>query len=229
MARKIFTIVIILMTFGILFARDDFGAKENELKDLMIRAKDGNANAQFDLGYKFYKGIDFQQDIIEAIYWFRLASAQDNPDAQAMMGVLYKNGEGVTQDYKEALRLLKKAADKKNHRAQYHLGVMYYAGMGVKANNKDAARYFRLASDQGNCEAQANLGTCYFEGTGVPTSYEESYFWYSLAHELCPPELHEEYFYNKEKARYELTPEKQEEVNQRVAQWLEAYQAKLEK
>jgi TPR repeat protein len=219
MSKRLCIIALTLIFSIILCAQDEASNTDNSLKDLLVRAKSGETVAQFELGYKYYKGIDFQQDYLEAVYWLRLAVEQDYADAQAVLGQMYKNGEGVTQDYKEALFLLRKAADQNNPRAQFNLGVMYYAAMGVKANDKTAAKYFRQASEQGHAEAQENLGTCYFEGTGVPTDYSESYFWYSLAYSNCPPDKTEQFFDNKEKARLEISQSAQDEVNNRLAQW----------
>jgi TPR repeat protein len=219
MSKRFFAFAIAMLFAILLPAQTEVSAPDQALKDLMLRAKSGEATAQYTLGYKYYKGDDFQQDYIEAVYWLRQATEQNYADAQALLGQMYKNGEGLTQDYAYALTMLKRAADQNNARAEFNLGVMYYAAMGVKANNKLAAKYFLQAAEQGNPEAQENLGTCYFEGTGVPTDYNESYFWYSLANDNAPADKTEEYFDNKEKARLEIPQEAQDIVNNRLAQW----------
>jgi len=75
-------------------------------------AEQGNAVAQYKLGFMYAKGLGAPQDYAEAVKWFRLAAEavkwyrlaaeQGNAKAQYFLGKLYAKGEGVPQDYVQA-------------------------------------------------------------------------------------------------------------------------------
>src|SRR5450756_1554132 len=62
-------------------------------------AKQGNADAQTELGVMYDNGQGVTQDYKEAVKWFQLAANQGNAEAQANLGVKYDKGQGVPQDY----------------------------------------------------------------------------------------------------------------------------------
>ena len=65
-------------------------------------ADQGNAQAQFNLGFMYQRGHGVPQDYAQAAKWFRLAADQANAWAQGMLGIMYQAGDGVPQDYVEA-------------------------------------------------------------------------------------------------------------------------------
>ena len=78
--------------------------------DQRLRADQGDADAQYNLGGAYYTGYGVTQDYAEAVKWWRLAADQGNADAQYNLGVAYYSGYGVTQDYAEAHKWLNLAA-----------------------------------------------------------------------------------------------------------------------
>ena len=58
-------------------------------------AGQGNAVAQFSLGFMYDTGQGVTQDDSEAVTWYRKAAAQGHANAQYNIGVLYANGRGV--------------------------------------------------------------------------------------------------------------------------------------
>lgn len=69
---------------------------------LIIKAKAGNSNAQYRLGYAYLVGEGIGRNYQEAFKWLTKAAAKGNMDAQYNLGVMYYEGNGVKQNYKES-------------------------------------------------------------------------------------------------------------------------------
>ena len=61
-------------------------------------AEQGDANAQYTLGYIYEKGQGTEQDFSEAIRWYRKAADANHLPAQAHLGMLYASGKGAPQN-----------------------------------------------------------------------------------------------------------------------------------
>ncbi|MEQ1667296.1 MAG: DnaJ domain-containing protein [Sulfuriferula sp.] len=81
-----------------------------ESADLMKRAEQGNADAQFLLGVGYSTGKGLPQDYAQAALWYRKAAEQGNGFAQNNLGYAYKKGEGVPKDYIQAYMWMNLAA-----------------------------------------------------------------------------------------------------------------------
>jgi TPR repeat protein len=148
---------------------------------LKTRAAQGEAEAQNNLGLRYYKGQGVPQDYAEALKWFRLAAAQGDSHAQTSLGVMYSQGNGIPQDYAEALKWYRLAAAQGNAMAQYNLGNIYNNGKGVPQDSAEAVKWYRLAAAQGYALAQNSLGGMYYNGQGVPQDHAETLKWFHLA------------------------------------------------
>lgn len=155
--------------------------KESAIDRLRKAAEQGDATAQFNLGYCYCKGQGVPQDYAEAVKWYRKAAEQGEAGAQCNLGNCYQKGEGVPQDYAEAIRWYRKAAEQGDAGAQYNLGLCYDASLGVPMNIFEAVKWYRKAAEQGHAGAQCNLGYCFEKGWGVPRNAIEAYKWLSLA------------------------------------------------
>jgi hypothetical protein len=78
-------------------------------------AKQGDAEAQYNLGLMYHFGEGISQDYTEAAKWYRKAAKQGYADAQYNLCLMYYNGKGVQQDYAEAAKW-------------YRLGLIYQNG-----------------------------------------------------------------------------------------------------
>jgi len=68
-----------------------------QMNQLIQQARNGNANAQVDLGNAFFEGKGVSVNKKAAEYWWRIASAQRHPMAAANLQMLYtKPEEGVS-------------------------------------------------------------------------------------------------------------------------------------
>ena len=73
--------------------------------DLIFKAEQGDADAQFALGEYYYRGAeDGVQDYEQAVYWYRKAAEQGYADAQYKLGYCYdEEGDALPEDYEQAV------------------------------------------------------------------------------------------------------------------------------
>ena len=102
---------------------------------------------EYQLGAMYYSGKGVDQDVQEAIRWYRMAAEQGYSEAQNRIGDLYYSGEGVEQDVQEAIRWYRMAAEQGHAEAQNHMGDLYYSGEGVEQDVQEAARWYRIAAE----------------------------------------------------------------------------------
>ena len=119
-------------------------------------AEQGNINAQFSLGAKYYDGEGVPQDNMKAVHWFTKAAEQGEVRAQSLLGTMYYNGRRVPQDITKAVYWFTKAAEQGEARAQSFLGTMYYNGEGVPQDYVKAYVLLNLAASQGNATSKHN-------------------------------------------------------------------------
>ena len=68
------------------------------LQELRARAEQGLADAQYNLGTRYYTGAGVPRDPAQAVQWIRKAAEQGDATAQSELGLMYYNGEGVLKD-----------------------------------------------------------------------------------------------------------------------------------
>ena len=81
------------------YNRGDYATAIREWRPL---AKQGVADAQYNLGVMYGEGLGVPQDYAKAVGWWRKAAEQGHATAQYNLGVAYHNGEGVPQNYAQA-------------------------------------------------------------------------------------------------------------------------------
>jgi len=106
-------------------------AQQESIEELRVRAEQGDAEAEFDLGTFYDMGYNVPQDATEAARWYRLAAEQGHAFAQFNLGTFYDMGYGVPEDAAEAARWYRLAADQGIAVAQFNLANMYATGRGV--------------------------------------------------------------------------------------------------
>ncbi len=148
---------------------------------LLKNTKNKDDYSYYLLGGLFESGEGVDQDLKEAIYYYKIASDNGYALAQHALGELYYKGIGVDKDLTKAFKFYKLAADQGNSRAQFNLGYAYSEGEGVKQDYKEGMKWYKLAAKNGNSWAQINIGYAYSEGEGVKQDYKEGMKWYKLA------------------------------------------------
>ncbi len=153
----------------------------DDLAQVKRKAEKGDAEAQVRLGVCYEAGVRVEQDLPEALKWFRKAAEQGYAPAQIILGHHYANGIGIAKDEVEAVKCYRKAAEQGHTEAQARLGVCYEDGNGVKQDLQEALKWFRKAAEQGDYRTQYLLGFRYAKGLGVVKDYKESFKWLQMA------------------------------------------------
>ncbi len=147
-----------------------------ELDELTERAKakGGDPNAQFCLGFKYYQGSGCARDFSKASHWFRKASEQGHAEAQEKLAEMLDRGKGLSCNLEEAAVWYSKAAEQGRAKAQARLAVMLDRGEGIPCDLEAAAALYCKAARQGDEEAQLRLAEMLDKGEGVPRNREKA-------------------------------------------------------
>jgi len=142
--------------------------------ELLVLAKQGNADAENRLGVMYLVGKVVPKNVAEGVKWLRAAADQGHHAAQLNVGTLYANGIGVPKDFVEASKWYQRSADQGDAGGQVSLGYLYEHGLGTVQNFAQALFWYRKAADQNNVVAQYDLATMYEKGEGVPKDETEA-------------------------------------------------------
>lgn len=140
-----------------------------------------SAEEQYELATKYLS----EDDLENAVIWYRNAAEQGHVLSQYCLGYLYFQGNWsnvLPFDDEKAEYWLKKAAQSGYAEAQNSLGIVYEFGENVQ-DYKEAVYWYKKASDQGNLEAKNRLGHCYANGIGVSQNYHLAYHCFKEAEE----------------------------------------------
>lgn len=179
---------------------------ENFSDALVLKASEGNAKAEYDLGLYY---LTVWEITPEELKEFKTLVAKD----QTKPGMAIKSGSFETDKMREnretrirkALNLIEQSANKGFLEAEKKLGNLYYFGFGdnIKIDYKKAAAFNLQAAIQGDIDSMVILSRTYKEGNGVPKNLKKAYFWNSKIHdqkkiELQNKERIEKYNQNKQ-------------------------------
>ena len=85
-------------------------AVPGNFQEYKASAEQGDAEAQFNLGWCYDNGRGVAKDYVEAVKWYRQAAEQGHPEAQFNLGCCYANGQAVVKDKVEAYAWFSMAA-----------------------------------------------------------------------------------------------------------------------
>ena len=100
MKKEILALLVVVACWGSTLQANDW--KNAPISEVQKAAEQGDASAQYKLGWMYDKGRGVAQDDKQAVAWYRKAAEQGDASAQYKLGVMYENGKGVAQDYKLA-------------------------------------------------------------------------------------------------------------------------------
>lgn len=125
------------------------GHFESAVEIYIKAAEEGNAEAQFDIGYAYFNGEGIQRDYTSAAMWFKRAARQNFAKAQYNLAYCYMNGRGVPRDYDKAFDYLKLSAENNYKRAQLTLADCYIKGVLVEQNDALGKQWKEKADAKG--------------------------------------------------------------------------------
>ena len=146
-------------------------------------AEQGDAEAQFNLGWMYSKGRGVLKNISKSFYWYEKSAEQGYTDAQNNLGFMYLQVQGDPKNHEKAFEWYKKAAKQGHADAQYNVGMMYSVGQGVLKNVDKAFEWYKKSAEQGHADAQLNVGWMYSQGLGIPKSDNKAFEWYKKSAE----------------------------------------------
>ena len=108
---------------------EDLAALEHSEFEMAVRefellAEQGDADAQFFLGFIYGDGQSAPHDDALAVKWYRRAAEQDHADAQNNLGFMYERGRGVSLDYVQAHVWYSRAAAQSNDTARKNRDII---------------------------------------------------------------------------------------------------------
>lgn len=115
------------------FSSYEAGRYDEAFAQLMPSAKQGEAKAQYCIGWMFEHGQGTSRDYEEAARWYAQAAGQSNADAQCALGGLYEFGMGVERSIPQAGTLYQKAAAQGHEEAMRNLRELEKRGL-IKAS-----------------------------------------------------------------------------------------------
>lgn len=127
---------------------------QDPTRSLTSKAENGDIEAQAELGVRYTKGIDVEQNHQLAIKWLTPAAQANHLGAQFYLGRLYAEEMNLPS---EGLTWLEKASDSGYADAQAKMGIYYATGKCVEKDLEKAVVFFRQAALQGHKEAANNL------------------------------------------------------------------------
>lgn len=158
-----------------------------EIDELQKKAKQGDAEAQYQLGTCYFKGIGVKVNKFKAASLF-LQSAENNyAEAQFELGKCYMfTNKGTGYNLDESLKWIQCAAKNSLVKAQLYLGRNYECGGRPcgKRNYAESFKWYTLAAKQSSPEAYYNLAQLYEDGKGVEVDIQMALKLYHKAAEL---------------------------------------------
>lgn len=154
------------------------GNYEQALRLWLPIAEKENADAQYNLGILYMKGLGVEKNIKTAFIWYKRASANGHTDAMFNLGTMYNKGKVIYRSPKDANRWWLKAAELGNDAAQFNIAVEYAYGRNLGKNVDEAIKWWKKSALQGNKDARAALHRTYTEGLfGVTANPQEAKRW----------------------------------------------------
>jgi len=139
-------------------------------KDLLAKARKGDANAQNEVADHFYFGLKtttnkiiVRQNLSSAFSWYKKAATNGIVVALTNLADFLSEGKGCERDINKAVENYLLAIDKGSSRAALNLGTIFRD----KGNFKKAFEYYSLADKMDRADYSFTVGLCYYYGIGV--------------------------------------------------------------
>ena len=145
--------------------------KEKErirLQEVEKRAREGDADAQYELGEAYHYGEDCTDSYVHSKYSPYFAA-------------------GIKKDDTKSFPWYEKAAQQGHLDAQMHLSAAYKNGYGVAKNPEKSFYWVKMAAEQEkDWMAMWFLAEDYQEGYGTPTDLQKALYWAKKAYDKNP-------------------------------------------
>ena len=151
---------------------------KKEWGKLLKKAKTGDKNAQFEVGYYYDDGIKkdngkviLKANIVKAVKWYTKAAKQGDVSAQDALGTTYSSGDReIKVNYKKAIKWTKRAIKQGSSMSAYNLGTIY-KDLGKL---KKAFKYYQKSLTMGDVDTNFDLFLCYYFGIGIKVNRKKA-------------------------------------------------------
>ncbi|MDR0486238.1 MAG: sel1 repeat family protein [Elusimicrobiota bacterium] len=154
--------------------------KSERIDELKKAAESGDAEANFNIGQMYDRGIGVsKKDEKEAFKWFLKAAELGYAKAQHKVALCFYYGRiGMPpQNFVETFKWFRKAAEQGLSDSQCCLGIMYLEGKGVSKDEKEAFKWFLKSAELGCADGMIKVGKMYAGGIGVSKDEKEALKW----------------------------------------------------
>lgn len=125
------------------------GRYEEALHLYLELGKQGNAEAQYNLGAMYALGQGTAADAVVAAGWYAKAAEQGIVRAIFNLGMMNYEGQGMAVNKEKAAKLFRSCAEAGYMEAQYKLAVMLYVGDGTLEDREESNMWYGKAVGQG--------------------------------------------------------------------------------
>jgi TPR repeat protein len=116
-------------------------------------ANEGNAHAQYMLGYIYLDGSFIPQDIPTGLQWLQKSAEQNFAKAQCYLGVIYLQGLfGIEADPQKAVQWFRLASEQEDDDATKYLAECLVTGNGIEKNTAEAIHLWKKFAQEYNNE-----------------------------------------------------------------------------
>ena len=134
LARRILGCLVFFALPITLPAQTPAPARNDDVASLRQQAAAGDAQSEFALGNRYYRGLGVAQNYDQALLWYRKSAGQGFAAAQNQLGTMYQHKWGVERDYKIAAAYYKSAANQGYAPAESNLAYMFQTGQIGRAH-----------------------------------------------------------------------------------------------
>ena len=176
--------------------KNDF---KRAFKILSPIAENGNASANFYLGYIYLNGLGIIANEQEAkklhssaAKIFKEQAENGNKEAISKLGRILADGSQLDNtNFLEELKWLKLSSSNGCREASFMLGNIYNTGHKINdtddsdffpiINKKEAFKWFKISAEQGMGFGMINVASFLKNGVGIEKNFKEAFKWYNIS------------------------------------------------
>ncbi len=153
-------------------------ALDMAMENLMEKAQSGDADAEYEIGRRYFVGEYYHQDIPAGLRWLELAAKQHHTEAQSLLCQYYYPRLNIYPNYTEAvINWSAQAAHRQDIESLAIWGEILITGLGSQTASADCIFYLQKAANHHHLRASYLLGTLYLHGKWVAQDLEKARYW----------------------------------------------------
>lgn len=153
----------------------------SHISDLLRKAQEGNAEAQWRLGKLYAKGEGVPQSDANAKYWYEQAAVQKDIGIDVLedLACLYMEEDGIPENQEKAIEWFERAAARGSTWAMCNLAAIY----ALRDDNDKARYWYEQAAAYGDIDDDSliELAHLYYIDDHVHNNRKKALKWYKQA------------------------------------------------